>query len=142
MTVRRTDERGTVTAFVAAFTFALIALGGLVIDGGYLLAERQRAFDEADAAARAGAQAIDVQALRSGGAVSLTEADARRRVDEYLHGTGHQATVEVDGDRVTVRLTYQQPLVVLDAFGVGPVSIEATGAATAIQAVQDEDVAP
>ena len=41
-----------------------------------------------------------------------------------------------------VRLTYEQPLTVLSAFGVGPVTIEVTGAATAVQAVQDEDVAP
>ena len=129
-----------VTAFVASFTVALVAIGGLVVDGGYLLAERQRAFDEADAAARAGAQAIDVDALRAGGPVSLTAADAQRRVDEYLQGSGHQATVEVEGDQVTVRLEYHQPLIILNAFGVGPVKIEATGTATAVQAVQDGDV--
>ena len=137
---RRVEDRGTVTAFVASFTVALVAIGGLVVDGGYLLAERQRAFDEADAAARAGAQAIDVDALRAGGPVSLTAADAQRRVDEYLQGSGHQATVEVEGDQVTVRLAYHQPLIILNALGVGPVKIEATGTATAVQAVQDGDV--
>lgn len=139
---RGADERGTVTAFVASFTFALIAIGGLVVDGGYLLAERQRAFDEAGAAARAGAQAVDVEVLRGGGSVTLREAEVQRRVDEYLQGSGHHASVEVDGEQVLVRLTYEQPLTVLSAFGVGPVTIEATGAATAVQAVQDEDVAP
>ena len=78
------DERGTVTAFVASFTIALLAVGGLVVDGGYILAARQRAYDEADAAARAGAQAIDVDALRSGGDATVVAADAQRRVDEYL----------------------------------------------------------
>ena len=53
MTARIRDEkRRTVTAFVASFTIALIAVGGLVVDGGYILAARQRAYDEADAAAR------------------------------------------------------------------------------------------
>jgi hypothetical protein len=138
----RSDERGTVTAFVAAFTIALFAVAGLVVDGGYLLAERQRAYDEADAAARAGAQAIDVDALRSGGPAAVDADAARRRVDEYLKELGHEGTVEVVGDRVTVTVSYAQPLVLLEVFGVGPATINAVGEARAIQAVEDEDVAP
>lgn len=136
------DERGTVTAFVAAFTFALLAVVGLVIDGGYLLAERQRAYDEADAAARAAAQAIDIDALRSDGTVAIDEAEAQRRVDAFLESTGHRGVVGIEGGEVTVRLSYLQPLVLLDAFGVGPATISAVGRATPIQAVEDEDVGP
>ena len=139
---RTRDERGTVTAFVAVFTLALLAVGGLVVDGGYLLSERQRAFDEADAAARAAVQAVDVDALRAGEPLSVDADEAQRRVDDYLATTGHQGTVEVAGDRVTVRLSYSQPLVMLDAFGVGPVTITAVGEASAVQAVEDEDVGP
>ena len=68
-TVDRTRERcrgedGTVTAFVVIFTLALILLAGLVVDGGLTLAARVQAIDEAQAAARAGAQAIDLAAYR------------------------------------------------------------------------------
>jgi hypothetical protein len=63
-------------------------------------------------------------------------------VDEYLRDTGHEGIVEVNGDQVTVRISHEQSLVLLDTFGVGPVTIEATGTATAVQAVQDEDVDP
>ena len=136
------DERGMVTAFVASFTIALLAVAGLVVDGGYILAARQRAYDEADAAARAGAQAIDVDTLRSGGAATVVAADAQRRVDEYLGPSGHHGVVEVNGGHVTVTITHDQPLVMLNAFGVGPVTIEVTGTASAIQAVEDEDVEP
>lgn len=142
MTRRIRGERGTVTAFVASFTMALLAVAGLVVDGGYILAARQRAYDEADAAARAGAQAVDVDALRSGDRATLTTSEAQRRVDEYLRDTGHAGIVEVSGDQVTVRITYDQSLVLLNAFGVGPVTIEATGTASAVQAVQDEDLEP
>ena len=131
-----------VTAFVASFSIALLAVGGLVVDGGYILAARQRAYDEADAAARAGAQAIDIDTLRAGGDASVVAADAQRRVDEYLGTTGHQSLVEVSGDRVTVTIVHDQSLVVLNAFGAGPVTIEARGTASAIQAVEDEDVEP
>ena len=142
MRKRTRDERGMVTAFVASFTIALLAVAGLVVDGGYILAARQRAYDEADAAARAGAQAIDVDMLRSGGAATVVAADAQRRVDEYLGPSGHHGVVEVNGGQVTVTITHDQPLVMLNAFGVGPVTIEATGTASAIQAVEDEDVEP
>ena len=142
MRKRTRDERGMVTAFVASFTIALLAVAGLVVDGGYILAARQRAYDEADAAARAGAQAIDVDTLRSGGAATVVAADAQRRVDEYLGPSGHHGVVEVNGDQVTVTITHDQPLVMLNAFGVGPVTIEVTGTASAIQAVEDEDVEP
>lgn len=142
MSARWGDDRGMVTAFVASFSIALLAVGGLVVDGGYILAARQRAYDEADAAARAGAQAIDIDTLRAGGDTSVVAPDAQRRVDEYLGTTGHQGLVEVSGDRVTVTIVHDQSLVVLNAFGVGPVTIEARGTASAIQAVEDEDVEP
>lgn len=139
---RSCDERGTVTAFVAVFTVALIAVAGLVVDGGYVLASRQRAYDEADAAARAAAQAVDIDALRAGDPLAIDRDEAQRRVDEYLAATGHQGVATVEGGEVTVRLSFSQPLVMLDAFGVGPVTITAVGRAVPVQAVEEEDVAP
>src|SRR3546814_5744105 len=49
---RVVNERGSVTAFVVIMTSALLAMAGLVIDGGYALAAHRRAFNEAEAAAR------------------------------------------------------------------------------------------
>jgi hypothetical protein len=142
VTVDARSDRGTVTAFVVSFAIALLAVGGLVLDGGYLLAARERAYDEADAAARAGAQAIDVDALRSGGPATLSVTDVEQRVDDYLRASGREGAVEVHGDQVTVTITQERSMVLLGAFGVGPVTIEATGTASAVQAVEDEDVEP
>jgi len=140
--VNARSDCGTVTAFVVSFAIALLAVGGLVLDGGYLLAARERAYDEADAAARAGAQAIDVDALRSGGPATLSVTDVEQRVDDYLRASGREGAVEVHGDQVTVTITQERSMVLLGAFGVGPVTIEATGTASAVQAVEDEDVEP
>ena len=142
MKVNARSDCGTVTAFVVSFAIALLAVGGLVLDGGYLLAARERAYDEADAAARAGAQAIDVDALRSGGPATLSVTDVEQRVDDYLRASGREGAVEVHGDQVTVTITQERSMVLLGAFGVGPVTIEATGTASAVQAVEDEDVEP
>ena len=65
---RMSDERGSITAFFAVLSVALILCAGLVLDGGRLLAERRTLSDLAAGAARAGAQAISIDALRSSGA--------------------------------------------------------------------------
>lgn len=96
MSARRRSQAGSVTAFVAAFAVALVAVAGLVVDGGYLLAGRSAALDEAEAAARAGAQAVDVGVLRLGGPVAIREDDARR---------GSRPTSPAPGTRVMWRWT-------------------------------------
>jgi hypothetical protein len=130
-------ETGTITAFVAVFAVALLAVAGLVVDGGYMLAGRRAAFDEAEAAARAGAQAVDEDSLRQGGTVVLQPDAARQRVAEYLSHTGHEGTVEVNGDAVTVQVTFKQRMTILGMFGVGPATIEASGTAHGVRSVQD-----
>src|SRR5437899_12026066 len=113
MKSRGRGDGGSVTAFVVVFTTALLAVAGLVVDGGYRLAGRRAAFDEAEAAARAGAQAVDEDMLRQGGAVVVQPDAARQRVADYLGRTGHEGTVAVDVDAVTVHLTVRQRLTIL-----------------------------
>ena len=137
MTGRCQGERGTVTAFIVIFAVALLAVAGLVVDGGYMLAGRRAAYDEAAAAARAGAQAIDENALRRGGVVVVDPDAARQRVADYLARKGHDGTVDVNGDTVTVHIRVTQRLTILGLFGVGPVTMEASGTAHGVQAVQD-----
>lgn len=60
----RADERGSLSLFAVIFTLVVLMLAGLVYDGGLAVAARQRAADVAESAARAGANAIDVDAFR------------------------------------------------------------------------------
>ena len=48
------------------FTVALLAIAGLVIDGGYALGAKREAMNNAEQAARAGADALNQGALRDG----------------------------------------------------------------------------
>jgi uncharacterized membrane protein len=132
------DERGAVTAFVACFTVALIAVFGLVVDGGLILASRRQAFNAADAAARVGAQAVDESALRSGQPLALDAADARRRANEYLTAAGLDGVIDIVGDRITVTVTTERELSVLGFAGLGPIGVKGTGTARAVQAVRTE----
>jgi uncharacterized membrane protein len=130
------DDRGMVTAFVACFSVALIAVVGLVVDGGFILAAHRHAFDDADAAARSGAQAVDEATLRSGGPVTLNPARAKQLAEDQLSAEGATGTVEVSGDSVTVHVTRTQSLSILGFAGLGPVTVHGTGTAHAIRGVR------
>ena len=90
-----------VTAFVVVFTFALLLLAGLVIDGGLALAARVQAIDEAQAAARAGAQAIDLPLFRSTGQIVLDPARGQRPTPSATSPPpATPAPSQVNGDEV------------------------------------------
>jgi Putative Flp pilus-assembly TadE/G-like len=128
-------ERGSVTAFVVVFTVALIAVAGLVADGGRIITAHREAFNEAEAAARAGAQDVDISALRAGTGVVLDPDAARQRALDYLASTGHYGTVEVDGDVVRVYVRITEDMTILGAFGIGPKTVEGEGEARAVRGV-------
>jgi len=123
----RADESGMVTAFVVVFTLALLAIAGLVLDGGLTLAAKVRAIDDAQAAARAGAQAIDIPLYRATGQIALDPTQAVADAEHYLAASGSTGAVTV-----TVRLT--QPTQILSIVGVDTLAVSGTGTATAEQA--------
>jgi Flp pilus assembly protein TadG len=126
---RTTRPPGQVTAFVAVLLLALLLVAGLVIDGGLTLSARLRAMDEAQAAARAGAQRLMVAQYRQGGPIGLDPAGASAAASAYLASTGDAATVTVAGDvvRVTVRVT--QPMQLLSLVGVRRLTVLGQGQA-------------
>jgi uncharacterized protein (UPF0333 family) len=125
------DEEGMVTAFVVIFTFALLLLAGLVIDGGLTLSARVQAIDEAQAAARAGAQAINIPVFRSTGQIALDAVQARQDAQSYLAATGHSGTVAVNGNDVEVTVTISQPMQILGIAGIGGLTVSGQGNAVA-----------
>jgi hypothetical protein len=127
------EEDGTVTAFVVVSAFALILMAGLVLDGGLALSAKVQAIDDAQAAARAGAQAIDLPTYRATGQITLDPAQATTDADNYLAAAGHTGTVAVDGDQVTVTVTITQATQILDIAGIDHLTVTGTGTATAEQ---------
>ena len=126
-------ESGMVTAFVVIFTLALLAMAGLVLDGGLALAAKVQAIDDAQAAARAGAQAIDIPLYRATGQVTLDPGEAVADAHRYLTASGHTGTVAVTGDQVTVTVSVTQPTQILSIVGVDQLTVSGTGSATALQ---------
>lgn len=131
--MRHNGERGSVTVFVVVFTTTLLLVAGLATDGGLLLAARRAAINEAEAAARDGAQAVRTDRLRTDGTVSIDPVAARRRVATYLARTGHEGTVEISGDTVRVEVSFTKPLAILGLAGLAPITVRGSGEARGVR---------
>lgn len=123
------DERGALSTFIAVIALALLMAAGLAVDGGRKVNALREASHLADNAARAGAQAVDLDTLRTTGELRLLPEEAAARVDDYLAGLGHTADVAVAGDTVTVTVSLTVDPVLLPT---GPITVTATETAAAI----------
>jgi Flp pilus assembly protein TadG len=77
-------ESGTITMWMLGLCLMLLLLGGISLDLWRAFSERRSLAATADAAAVAGASALDEAAYRSGGVVRLDAADAQRRAQASL----------------------------------------------------------
>ena len=127
------EEAGMVTAFVVIFTLALLVMAGLVLDGGLALAAKVQAIDAAQAAARAGAQAIDIPTYRATGQITLDPGQAVADAQAFLAAAGERGTVTVAGETVDVTVTITQPTQILSVVGVDQLTVTGAGSATAQQ---------
>jgi Flp pilus assembly protein TadG len=118
-----------VTSFVVVLTTGILALAGLALDGGLALAAKVRANGQAEAAARAGAQAIDLTAYRDTGTLQLVPAQAVAAAQAHLTADGATGTVTVSGDTVTVTVTATRPTQLLGLVGIGSLQVHGQGSA-------------
>lgn len=124
----RADE-GRATAFIVVLVVGILALAGLTLDGGLALAAKVKANGEAQAAARAGAQAIDLSAYRNTGTLQLVPAQAVADAQSYLATVGASGRVTVSGDTVTVSITATQGTQLLGLVGISSLTVHGTGSA-------------
>lgn len=122
------DDNGSVSLTIAVAMPALVALLGLVVDGGLSLAERQRIALAAEAAARAGANELDVDALHRN-LIRLDPQAATAVAQQQLQQGGYAGTVSATPDAVTVTVMGRHSMTVLALVGVRHVDL--TGTATA-----------
>jgi Flp pilus assembly protein TadG len=126
------SERGAVSVLVIGIAIALFVMAGLVVDGGNAINARQKISDDVEQAARAGADQIDVLALRQSGVIVVLDARARTAARSYLARLGYDPSrigVDVAGNEVTVSAedTISTQLLTL----IGRNTFEVEGIATA-----------
>ncbi|MFC6091589.1 hypothetical protein [Saccharothrix lopnurensis] len=117
------------TSFVVVLTTGVLALAGLTLDGGLALAAAVRATGQAEAAARAGAQAIDLTAYRDTGTFRVMPDQAVTAARAHLAAEGATGTVTVSGDTVTVTVTAAHPTQLLGLVGIGSLRVHGRGSA-------------
>lgn len=141
-------DAGVVTVLLLLLTPALFALGGLVLDGGTHLAARQHAAGLAEQAARAGADQLEITALRSTGTAVLDEPRARAAACRYVRTVEPDASCTAavratpTGPEVEVRVRTRTPTVLLGLIGVNTLNTGAVGAAQAVSGIRTTALTP
>jgi Flp pilus assembly protein TadG len=118
------DQRGSATVFMLGFATVLMVGAGLVVDGGLALNARSRLTDDAEQAARAGANAIDVNALRDRGELVVDPGRAQAVAAGFLADRGYQnISVSVNGNRVTASAESTADTAILGLIGIGSFTV-------------------
>ncbi len=102
-------QSGQSLVFVALAIVALVAMAGLIVDGGYAYAMRRQAQNAADAGALAGARALvsRISCDSSGQPIPGSlgdDAAIAARINEYVERNGVSDTNGVPGDRVNTNV--------------------------------------
>jgi hypothetical protein len=133
------SDRGSLTAFVVVMATAMVLVAGMAYDGGAVLTAHAAARSSASKAARAAAQEVDLDVLRSTGDVVLDPSAAVAAADAYLASAGASGSVSINGDTATVTVTIVQPMHILPLPDRTVVATEAATATDQAGAAQQGD---
>ncbi len=122
-------DRGALTLMLALLMVVLVALIGLVIDGGRKLNESETAYAVAEEAARAGAGVVNTSTAYSSGTFEVDVPLALAASRSYLASAGYSGTVTASGNSIRVTVTITESTDVLSVVGIS--SMSATGSAVA-----------
>lgn len=124
------SDRGSISAFVVIITITVLACAGLAVDGARIVGAKVAAADDAENAARAGAQ--EVTALRGGGTPLLDPVRAREAARGYLAARGLSGTVTVSPARITVTVHASLAMTLLRLIGISDKTVQATRSASPV----------
>jgi Flp pilus assembly protein TadG len=129
---RLRGDRGSAMGFGLLAVFLAILFAGVVLDGGTAMATRVQALDIAQQAARAGANQLDLTALRVRGQTILDPAAAQAAAQAFLAQANIPGTVIATPTQVTVTVTRSQPTTLLQLIGKTSIAMTATAHATPV----------
>ena len=126
------DERGSVSIFVIGIVVVLMAVAGLVVDGGRAVNARAQIMDDAEQSARAGANQIDDAAMRSGEPIVLDQDAAAQAAADYLAARGYdpsRVAASADATSISVSVTDTVPTALLSLVFIKSFEVEGTAVA-------------
>ncbi|MBA3841941.1 MAG: hypothetical protein H0X39_04870 [Actinobacteria bacterium] len=122
-------ERGSVLIAGLLFTIALLMLLGAAVDLGHAFIVRRDLTSQADAAALAGSQALNLDALHQG-QLALDPQQAQTTALQAITSSPElQATAVASTGGVTVRLREQTPTILLRLVGLSTLTVAAQATA-------------
>lgn len=126
------DDRGSATAFGLFLIVVVLVLAGAMIEGGNAMSARGHATDIAQQAARAGADKLDLAALRENGLVRIDPAAAEAAASAFLAQVGQTGTVTATPAHVSVTVTVTRPGILAPILGIETLTVRATASAAPI----------
>ena len=117
------------TAFVVIIAMTFIACAGLALDGGRLVAAKVELGDDAENAARVGAQ--EITSFRSGNP-TIDKPRASDAITRYLAEHNVAGEMSINENQVTVRVTRLVRMTLLSLFGVTAKIVTAQRTATPV----------
>lgn len=124
---RLSGEEGQILVLTVVVALALLAILGLVADGGLLFARHRELQAIADAAARAGAAQLDEATYRATGGrtAQLDPAQARAAAERHLRAAGFtgQTSVSASTSQVTIGLAETIRTPIFNNVGFSPIRL-------------------
>jgi hypothetical protein len=127
-------QEGSISAFAALLLVAVFVLMGLVVDGGAAVSAQQAANDEAEQAARAGAGALSVDALRAG-SIQIDQREAAAAAEAFTVTAGHPGVATVTAGVVHVEVHYRIRTEILGIVGIASLPVSASASAVDVHGV-------
>ena len=124
---RPASEDGQILVLTVVVALALLAILGLVADGGLTLARHRELQGVADAAARAGAAQLDEASYRAsnGRIATLDPTQAQAAAGRYLRTVrfGGQANIVASPTQVTIGLSEAVRPIIFSSVGIGRIRL-------------------
>jgi Flp pilus assembly protein TadG len=123
----RASEDGQILVLTVVVALALLAILGLVADGGLILARHRELQGIADAAARTGAAQLDEASYRAsnGRTATLNSTQAQAAAGRYLRTVrfSGQANLAAAPNQVTIELSEVVRPIIFSSVGIGPIRL-------------------
>lgn len=134
-------DQGSATAFVAVAVTALLAMAGLVVDGGGKVRAVQRADRLAAEAGRAAGQQIELSTAIAGERPRVDAAAAVTAAQRYLARADVAGDVTLAADRrsITIEVTTSARTVFLGLVGVDELTAHGSASVELVSGVDRED---
>ncbi|MGI5213348.1 TadE/TadG family type IV pilus assembly protein [Plantactinospora sp. CA-290183] len=125
-------DRGSATVFGLFLIMVVLVFAGAILEVGVAMSARGHATDIAQQAARAGANQLNLAALREAGVVQIDPTAAQAAATAFLTQMGEQGTVTVTAEEVQVTVTVTRPGILVPLLGIETLTLRATASAAPI----------